>query len=77
MQQPALILYRRDACLLCALAEALLGEAGIRHATVDIESGAALEARYGTRIPVLARSDGAELDWPFDAAALRAFLASR
>ena len=77
MQQPALILYRRDACLLCALAEALLGEAGIRYATVDIESGAVLEARYGTRIPVLARSDGAELDWPFDAAALRAFLASR
>ena len=77
MQQPMLTLYRRDACLLCALAEALLAEAGIRCATVDIESSAALEARYGTRIPVLAHSDGAELDWPFDAAALRAFLASR
>ncbi len=75
MQQPVFTLYRRDACLLCALAEALLGEAGVIYVVVDIESGAALEARYGTRIPVLARADGAELGWPFDAEALRVFVA--
>ncbi len=75
MQQPAPTLYRRDACLLCALAEALLAEAGAAYAVVDIESDPALEARYGTRIPVLARADGAELGWPFDTAALGAFLA--
>ncbi|WP_297900180.1 glutaredoxin family protein [Metallibacterium sp.] len=75
MQQSALMLYRRDACLLCALAEALLGEAGVPYAVVDIESSPVLEARYGTRIPVLARADGAELGWPFDAAALRVFVA--
>ena len=35
-----------------------------------------LQARYGERIPVLRREDsGAELDWPFDAVAIRAFIA--
>ena len=36
----------------------------------------ALEARYGIRVPVLRRGDGAELDWPFDVEAVRAFVAS-
>lgn len=35
-----------------------------------------LEDRYGTRVPVLRDEDsGRELDWPFDEAALRRFLA--
>ena len=35
----------------------------------------ALEAAYGARVPVLRREDtGAELDWPFDADAVRRFL---
>ena len=41
--------------------------------SVFIEDAAELEARYGLRVPVL-RDDqqGIELDWPFDAAAVRA-----
>jgi hypothetical protein len=43
--------------------------------SVFIDGDAALEARYGTRVPVLRdAASGAELDWPFDAATLRAWL---
>ena len=43
--------------------------------TVEIEGDLALVHRYGVRIPVLRREDsGAELDWPFDEAALSEFL---
>ena len=36
----------------------------------------ALEARYGTRVPVLRDERGErELDWPFDAATVQAWLA--
>jgi hypothetical protein len=43
--------------------------------SVWIDDDAALEARYGERVPVL-RDElrGAELDWPFDAAQVAAFL---
>lgn len=74
MQQ--LTLYRRDACLLCALAEALLRDEDMPYVTRDVESDSDLEARYGVRIPVVARADGAELGWPFDVVALRAFAAA-
>ena len=40
-----------------------------------IDGDAALAARYGPRVPVLRRDDGAELDWPFDADAVRRFMA--
>ncbi len=43
---------------------------------IDIDSNATLEVRYGERIPVLRKEDdGAELDWPFDAYAIRKFCA--
>ncbi len=43
--------------------------------SVWVDDSAELEQRYGTRVPVLRdRADGRELDWPFDAAAVRAFL---
>jgi hypothetical protein len=44
--------------------------------SVWIDGDAELEMRYGERVPVL-RDDasGRELGWPFDAAALRAFVA--
>ena len=36
---------------------------------------AALEARYGIRVPVLRNEDdGRELDWPFSVEALRRFV---
>ena len=45
-------------------------------ASVFIDGDDALEARYGIRVPVLRdASSGVELDWPFDAAALRRLLA--
>ncbi|MEO6263544.1 MAG: glutaredoxin family protein [Luteimonas sp.] len=73
----ALILYQRDDCHLCDLALALL--AGVRAPELDsvfIDGDAALEARYGERVPVLRdEMDGRELGWPFDADALRRWLA--
>lgn len=73
---PAFILYQRDDCQLCDVALALLAEVRApEFDSVFIDDDAALEARYGERVPVLRdASRGEELDWPFDAAALRAFL---
>ena len=71
-----LTLIQRDDCALCDLAWECLAQAGV--ADFDplwIDGDFGLEARYGERIPVLRREDsGAELDWPFDAGTLRAFL---
>ncbi len=71
-----LILYQRDYCHLCDQALAVLAEA---HApdfdSVWVDDTDELEQRYGTRVPVFRdASDGSELDWPFDAAAVREFL---
>ncbi|OOG42546.1 glutaredoxin family protein [Rhodanobacter sp. C05] len=74
-----LILYQRDYCHLCDLALAVLAEASApEFDSVWVDDTVELEQRYGARVPVLrdARDarDGRELDWPFDAAAVRAFL---
>lgn len=71
-----LILYQRDDCHLCDLALAELATAHVpEFDSIFIDEDAALEERYGTRVPVL-RDDasGAELDWPFDAGRLQAWL---
>ena len=72
-----LTLIQRDECELCDQAWERLALAGV--ADFDplwIDDDFGLEARYGERIPVLRREDsGAELDWPFDADAVRRFLA--
>ena len=71
-----LILYQRDTCHLCDLALALLADARApEFESVFIDDDAALEARYGLRVPVL-RDAGRdiELDWPFDPEMLRNFL---
>ncbi len=71
-------LYQRDDCPLCDQSLAVLAAAGAPDFdSVWIDDDAALEAAYGTRVPVL-RDDvaGHELDWPFDAAAVRRFLGS-
>lgn len=73
MQAPVLI--QRDDCPLCDAALAVLAAAGAPepgHLWIDADE--ALEVRYGVRVPVLRRGDGAELDWPFDVAAVRHFL---
>lgn len=71
-----LILFQRDDCHLCDLALEVLAHARIpEFESVFIDDDDVLEARYGIRVPVLHRSDsGAELDWPFDAAQVAAFL---
>ena len=65
---PEFILFQRDDCHLCDLALAELARA-------FIDGDARLETRYGTRVPVLRDTrDGRELDWPFDARRLAAWL---
>jgi hypothetical protein len=70
------ILYQRDYCHLCDQALALMAQA--RAPDFDsawVDDDETLEARYGTRVPVLFdRRDGRELDWPFDVERVRAFL---
>lgn len=76
----ALILYQRDHCHLCDLAlDALAQARAPEFESVFIDDDAELEARYGLRVPVLRDVAGGdrELDWPFDAGRLRAFLDAR
>ncbi|UZJ45599.1 glutaredoxin family protein [Marinimicrobium sp. C6131] len=70
MAESALILYTTLGCHLCERAKdelwPALTQSGWRLEEVDIADSDTLMARYGTRIPVVARSDsGAELGWPF------------
>ncbi|PTR28566.1 glutaredoxin-like protein DUF836 [Luteibacter sp. OK325] len=68
-------LFQRDDCHLCDLALDVLAEARLPDfASSWIDDDDVLEARYGVRVPVLQRSDGAELDWPFDVEAVRVFV---
>ena len=71
-----LTLFQRDDCPLCDDAHAELLAAGVADFDpVWIDGDAGLEAFYGVRVPVLRREDtGTELDWPFVAAQVRAFL---
>ncbi len=74
------LLYGTPACHLCEQAEELLQahaykNGGPDFTAVDISESEELFQRYGLRIPVLRRADGAELGWPFDAQQLKRFLA--
>lgn len=72
-----IILYTRRDCHLCREMEDLLAAVVPRldYESVDIEPDLALTYRYGTRIPVLKRTDNQEeLDWPADADGLIRFL---
>ena len=71
-----LILYQRDDCALCDAALAELARARVADFdSVFIDADAELERRYGRRVPVLRDAgDGRELDWPFDAAGVVAWL---
>lgn len=71
--------YTTSHCQLCDLAEELLIRTPLDEPipvdAIDIAQSEALVNAYGTRIPVLRRSDtGAELDWPFDQNQLLEFL---
>lgn len=76
MTARTLILYQRDDCHLCDLALEVLAVARVpAFESVFIDGDAALEDRYGARVPVLRdTASGRELDWPFDAAAARDWL---
>jgi glutaredoxin len=68
-------LYGTACCHLCDEAQAILHGLGIQAEHVDIADDDELLEKYGIRIPVLKRLDtGAELGWPFDAAAVSRFL---
>lgn len=72
------VLYQRDYCHLCDQALAVLAQA---HApdfdSSWVDDSPDDEARYGSRVPVLRDTRGnRELDWPFDADAVRAFVQS-
>lgn len=74
---PALLLYTTSGCHLCEQAESLIRhQMGITARLMEIADDAELLERYGVRIPVLRRPETSEeLDWPFDAAAIRRLLA--
>ncbi|WP_133500320.1 glutaredoxin family protein [Cognatilysobacter terrigena] len=71
------ILFQRDDCHLCDLALEVLAAARLPDfESVFIDDDDALEAAYGARVPVLRdAAAGAELDWPFDSARVRALAA--
>lgn len=72
-----LVLFSRPGCHLCDEAAALLTATApfVELEVTDIEPDLALVTRYGTRVPVLLRTDtGAELDWPFAAGDLSIYL---
>ncbi len=75
---PECQLFGTLGCHLCEIAEAEimpLVEHGLLVELVDITYPQDLTDLYGLRIPVLRRVDtGAELDWPFDAEQVVAFL---
>ncbi|SEJ75135.1 Glutaredoxin-like domain [Deinococcus reticulitermitis] len=54
MPLPVLTLYSRPGCHLCEQAEEHLRALGLSYAVRDISGDAALTARYGWHIPVLA-----------------------
>lgn len=72
-----LTLFQRDDCHLCDLALEVLAQARVPDfESVFIDGDEVLEARYGERVPVLRdETRGVELAWPFDADALRVWLA--
>ena len=70
------VLYQRDDCPLCDAALEVLAQARLpEFESAWIDGDISLEARYGTRVPVLRDTENdRELGWPFDADAVRAFL---
>ncbi|MCP5421171.1 MAG: glutaredoxin family protein [Gammaproteobacteria bacterium] len=64
-----LILFTTSGCHLCEQAQRLIQKVWGRSASeIEITDDARLLDDYGTRIPVLRRTDtGIEIAWPFDA----------
>lgn len=71
----SLTLYTSPGCHLCEQAEEILDNLGLAFTAVDISSDVDLVRKYGVRIPVVQRPDGAELGWPFDSLDVERFAA--
>ena len=71
----SLTLYTSPGCHLCEQAEEMLDYLGLAFNAVDISRDVDLIRIYGVRIPVLQRSDKAELGWPFDTLDIERFSA--
>ena len=73
-----LIIYTGDHCHLCEQAKELLRplleQKGVALREVNIVADAALQERYGLRIPVILLPDGREKGWPFTAAQISRLL---
>jgi hypothetical protein len=71
-----LILYRREGCDLCDLAErALINAGAVDWTAVEVGWAGELAERYGWVLPVIREADsGRELAWPFDAWQVREFM---
>ncbi len=69
-----LTLFHSEGCHLCEQAGALLQRAGQPFLRVEICDRPEWVERYGVRIPVVRRSDGEELGWPFTLDELKEFL---
>lgn len=81
MSHGVLRFYTTEGCHLCEQAAAILQRVPLSSEVpvevVDIATSPLLVERYGTRIPVLHRSDnGRELGWPFGEREVLAFLES-
>ncbi len=75
MGGPVFTLFQRDDCHLCDQALAVLAQArvgGLDSVFIDDHPG--LQARYGSRVPVLRDEQGRELDWPFDVPTVEAWI---
>ena len=71
----SLTLYTSPGCHLCEQVEEMLDYLGLAFNAVDISRDVDLIRIYGVRIPVLQRSDKAELGWPFDTLDIERFYA--
>lgn len=75
----SLVLFGTSACHLCEVAQQMLdfhrqNTRAIQYTLCDISDSDSLFERYGLKIPVLRRTDGRELDWPFSPQELAIFL---
>lgn len=78
MSERQLALYGTPGCHLCEIAEQLLAQCldskKVQVALVDIAESDELTELYGIKIPVLkCLETQAQLCWPFDAEAVKAF----
>jgi hypothetical protein len=74
-------LYGTSACHLCELAASMIMPQLVALEDIDLEEtdisvSDELFERYGLLIPVLQHPDGRELNWPFTAPQIQAFLSS-